>query len=225
LLFSSGKISVKKTYVYVDAFNLYFGAVRGTPYKWLDLHALCKRLLPKNDVVCIKYFTAKVQPRPGDPGQPTRQETYLRALRTIPNLEIHYGHFLSNTTLMPLADPQPGQPATVKVIKTEEKGSDVNLACQLLHDAYKDRFECAVVISGDSDLKMPIEMVINEFQKPVGVVNPHKNPSRQLQKIATFYKQIRQSVLLKCQFPDQLIDDKGTFSCPERWKATPPKSA
>jgi hypothetical protein len=62
-----------KTFVYVDAFNLYFGAVRGTPYKWLDLNQLCRILLPSHEIVQIKYFTARVNARPSDPDQPTRQ--------------------------------------------------------------------------------------------------------------------------------------------------------
>ena len=61
-----------KTFVYVDAFNLYYGAVKGTSYKWLDILALCRVMIPKNDVVCIKYFTARVQPRQNDPDQPNR---------------------------------------------------------------------------------------------------------------------------------------------------------
>ena len=77
-----------RTIVYIDGFNLYYGAVKGTPYKWLDLRRMCQLLLPPNDIRRIKYFTARVIARPNDPNQPTRQETYLRALRSIPDLEI-----------------------------------------------------------------------------------------------------------------------------------------
>ena len=115
-----------KTYVYVDAFNLYFGSLRGTPHKWLDIKALCSKLLrPDNDVTHIKYFTARVNPRVDDPDQPMRQLTYLRALQTIPRLEIFYGHFLTHTRWMPLVNPQPGMPTHVKVISTSEKGSAI----------------------------------------------------------------------------------------------------
>ena len=94
-----------KTIVYIDGFNLYYGAVKGTPYKWLNLLALCKFLLPKNEIIRIKYFTALVTARPNDPDQPNRQQLYLRALRTIPGLEIIYGHFLEHVIMMPLAIP------------------------------------------------------------------------------------------------------------------------
>lgn len=149
-----------KTSVYIDGFNLYYGSVKGTPYKWLDPVALCRVMIPRNDVTSIKYFTARVSPRPDDPDQPTRQNIYFRALRTVPHLSIFYGHYLSHIVRMHLAHPQQGQDPFVEVIKTEEKGSDVNLATQLLVDACAGTFDCAVIISGDSDLKSPVQMVM-----------------------------------------------------------------
>lgn len=93
------------TNVDIDGFNLYYGAVNGTPNKWLDLEALCHRLLPKDDIKRIRYFTATVSARPGDPQQPQRQQTYLRALTTLPPVSIHYGHFLTHSVRMPLVNP------------------------------------------------------------------------------------------------------------------------
>ena len=77
----------------MDGFNLYYGAVKGTPYKWLDISRMVQLLLPKNKVLKIKYFTALVNSRPQDPDQPIRQQIFLRALRTIPNLEISWVTF------------------------------------------------------------------------------------------------------------------------------------
>ena len=79
--------------VYVDGFNFYYGAVKGTPYKWLDFNKLFGFLLPKNNITKIKYFSAKIIPRPQDLDQLQRQETYLRALRTLPNVENGPGLF------------------------------------------------------------------------------------------------------------------------------------
>lgn len=107
-----------KTIVCIDGFNLYYGSVKGIPYKWLDVSVLAQRLLPKNQIVQIKYFTALVSARPDDPDKPVRQQTFLRALRTIPNLHIFYGHFLKHVARMPLANPPPGGPKMVEVIKT-----------------------------------------------------------------------------------------------------------
>ena len=83
------------THVYIDGFNLYYGLLKGTPYKWLDLERFCDQLLPRNTVRKIYYFTAKVDARPNDPDQPTRQQAYLNALAASPRVEIHLGTFMS----------------------------------------------------------------------------------------------------------------------------------
>src|SRR5713226_2984523 len=99
----------------------------------LDLAALCARLLPNNQINRIRYFTALLTPRAGDPQQRTRQEMYLRAIRTIPNLSIDLGHFLASKVWMMRSD----YSGKVEVQKSEEKGSDVNLASRLLIDCYR----------------------------------------------------------------------------------------
>jgi hypothetical protein len=203
-----------KANIYVDGFNLYYGAIRGTPYRWLNIAALCRLLLPHDHINRIKYFTALVGPRPNDPDQPARQQTYLRALQTISNLSITFGTFLSHEVMMPLASPQGGY---ARVIKTEEKGSDVNLATELLMDGFKDDYEIAVIVSNDSDLLMPIQVVTRSLGKPVGLLNPHKHPSVALLPHLTFVKQIRAGALSKSQFPTTLTDAKGAFSKPAGW--------
>lgn len=206
-----------RTNVYVDGFNLYFGCVKGTPYRWLDLARLSTLLLPRNTINRIRYFTALVSPRPGHPNQSQHQQTYLRALRTIPNLSIHLGSFLTHEVFMPRAGSPAATPTYVKVVKTEEKGSDVNLATHLLCDAFYRDFEVAVIISNDSDLLEPLKVVKVDHGLPVGVLNPHKHPSRVLHANATFFKTIRSGVLAASQFPVQLTDRHGTIAKPPGW--------
>lgn len=67
--------------VYVDGFNLYRRALVETPYKWLDLEALFSHTLQEFEVVKIKYFTARIQPKPHEKSQHIRQNIYLRALQ------------------------------------------------------------------------------------------------------------------------------------------------
>jgi len=206
-----------RTHVYIDAFNLYYGCLRNTPYRWLDILKLAQTLLPNDEIDAIKYFTARVSARPDDPDKPIRQQTYLRALRTLPNLSIIEGHFLTHVVSMRLADPIPGQSPYVRVIKTEEKGSDVNLAAHLLHDGHLDRYELAVVVSNDSDLLSPIQIVASELKLQVGLFNPHQHPSRELIEHALFVKNIRKGVLSMSQFPSHLSDEHGTFHKPPSW--------
>jgi len=178
---------------------------------------LCELLLPKNTIVDIKYFTALVRDRPNDPNQAARQQLYLRALRTLPGLSIHLGHFLSHEVTMPLVMAPGERQQYVRVLKTEEKGSDVNLATHLLHDAHRDRFDVAVVVSNDSDLLTPIKIVRGQLGKRVGILNPHRNPSRALLPHIDFIKQIRAGALLAAQFPTTMRDATGTFTKPPNW--------
>ena len=206
--------TLMKVNVYIDGFNLYYGAVKGTPFRWLNLAEMCRLLLPRDQIQQIKYFTALVNPRPSDPDQRSRQETFLRALNTIPNLSIIYGFFLTHEIMMPLARPDKGYR---KVIKTEEKGSDVNLATHLLIDGFDNAYELAVVLSNDSDLLEPIKVVTQRLGKPVGILNPHKTPSVALLPHAKFVKQIRRGVLARSQFPNVMTDAHGSFSKPSAW--------
>jgi uncharacterized LabA/DUF88 family protein len=203
-----------KTNIYIDGFNLYFGCVKDTPYKWLDVAKMCRLLLPKDNIQRIKYFTAKVKPRPNDLSQPIRQATFWRALRTIPNLEIVEGSFLSHEVMMPRSPIGSGY---VRVVKTEEKGSDVNLATHLLLDGFRNEYELAVIVSNDSDLLLPIQVVTEQFGKPVGLLNPQKDPSIKLIPHVMFVKNIRSNVLKNSLFPAVISDKNGQFSKPADW--------
>jgi hypothetical protein len=202
--------------VYVDGFNLYYGALKGTSYKWLDLGALIRILLPRDHVNRIRYFTARVSARPNDPQQPLRQDVYLRALNTIPNLSIHYGRFQVNPVRMPLVRPGRRVPMAW-VVKTEEKGSDVNLASYLLLDAFKNDCEVAVIISNDADLRAPIDIARGELGMMVGVVNPHPPRKRSRDLQPDFFKQLRKGALKKSQFPSTILSPGRKLFKPTGW--------
>lgn len=93
-----------RTRVYVDGFNLYYGALKGTRFKWVDPVRLAAVLLPREHAIDrLRYFTARVSGK-FDPRAPARQRIYLKALATLPEVEIHYGRFLAKTAWRPLAN-------------------------------------------------------------------------------------------------------------------------
>lgn len=207
-----------KTNVYVDGFNLYYGCLRNSPYRWLDVRKLVKVMLPRAEIVRIRYFTALVKPTPDDPNKLQRQLTLLRALQTIPNLTVHYGHFLRHQRVETLVTPLVDGTTKVLVWEREEKGSDVSLATYLLLDAVEKEYEVAVIISNDSDLLEPIRVVKEYFGLKVGILNPHrKNPSYALLKEASFYRTIKKRALRRALFPDVLEDKKGRIVKPASW--------
>ncbi len=195
-----------RTIVYVDGFNFYYGQVKGTPWKWLDLPLLFEQVLdPQNHIIKVKYFTARVQPTAKDPQISKRQDVYFRALRRYSEkVEICFGHFLRHEVWMENADPRP---LTARVWKNEEKGSDVNLALQVLNDAWLNLYDCAVIVSNDSDLAMALRLVKSQNKKVVGLITPgapKRKTSDQLQRYADFMKQIRPSTLAKAQLPNPI---------------------
>ena len=168
----------------------------------------------------IRYFTSKVRPMPSDPQQPQRQQIYLRALKTIPNLEIHYGTVSTWPALRPLANPPGRANPMARVMDTKEKGSDVNLASYLLMDGFRADYEMAAVLSNDSDLITPIALVRQELGLPVTLLCPQrskKKVSRGLLRVASSYKPIREGALAMSQFPPIMSDAAGSFRKPTGW--------
>lgn len=220
------RIVAMKTVVYVDGFNLYYRALKNTRHKWLNLHALCEASLPKTcNIAGINYYTARVSGS-RNPASPKDQNTYLKALETLPNLHIHLGNFQVTSKSMflvqpiefmpPSATPYP-VPDFVRVVKTEEKGSDVNLGAHLVRDAFNGAFEHAVIVTNDTDLKEPLRIVVQEAKLPVTLLTPNVHPTEDLRKLATHVRNLR-PYLGVSQFPNPVIGPDGqSVSKPADW--------
>lgn len=206
---------LKRTSVYVDGFNVYF-AIRYTPYRWLDVRKLVRIAVGSSNVGRVRYFTARIEAR-ADPNQPARQDIYLRALRTLPGLTIHTGQFLSNQVRMAYVHPPLLGAKTALVWKTEEKGSDVNLATFLVADGFRGEYERAVVITNDSDLVEPIRLVRADLGLEVVVLAPTDRFSTALSSAASVYRPITEGTYRAAQFRTELHDETGDFHRPEGW--------
>jgi uncharacterized LabA/DUF88 family protein len=211
------ELSSVRTYVYVDGFNFYYGAVKDTRHKWLDLMALFKRVLdPKYDIRAIKYFTAHVSPI-NDPQQSQRQAIYIKAFQAhIPEIEIILGKFMAHPVRVPLVQPLAGQSFAL-VLRTEEKGSDVNLAVHLVNDAWLDRYDAAVIVSNDSDLAAALHIVRDERNKEVILLTPPKfqrKRSKMLKNACTRSMTIKPAYFAQSQLPDP-IPNTNLFKPPQ----------
>lgn len=158
---------------------------------------------PENDIQRIRYFTAPVSGKL-DPGQPIRQQKYLQALSTLSCISIHQGNFITKPKMRPLVHPVSGGPTHVEIWNTEEKGSDVNLATYLIHDAWQNLFDVAVVLSQDTDLVEPVRIVRDEIKKSIGVVCLDGKKPGKLASYASFVRHLSPSRLAAAQFPATL---------------------
>lgn len=206
-----------RTYIYIDGFNLYYGALKNTPYRWLNLKSLFEKLLDKkHKIESIKYFTAIVSGK-SDTHKPIRQQTYIRALKKhIPEISVHLGLFKSHIIKAPLAFPTETKKFE-KIVKTEEKGSDVNLSVHLLNDAWLKKYDCAVIVSNDSDLSEAIRLVKVDHGKTIGLILPENCfSSKKLLNYADFIRRIRKGPLADSQLPSNI---PGTnLQEPNKWK-------
>jgi uncharacterized LabA/DUF88 family protein len=232
-------VMVLRTYVYIDGFNLYRGALRDTPYRWLNLEALAQSLCGYPPHL-VRYFTAHIS---GNPQAARRQNVYLRALQSLPTVRVHdNGTFMTHVVTRPVAPtpskgmanvleccpgfnapwipaqhPCAGQWLRASVQDIEEKGSDVNLASFLILDAAQGQSQRAIVVSGDSDLETPIRLVRDNYI-PVEVVNPTPNrPSAELQGAATAYRSLAVAQLAAAQLPANVTLPTGGVSKPASW--------
>jgi hypothetical protein len=244
---------VKRVGVYIDGYNLYYGARglcgRSTPgWRWLDLRALSRHLVahrsgwPAPDSLRVVYCTARIRGAENKQGQ-LDQDTYLRALVAAGAVDqIEYGYYVSRVATAPLAvtnaqgKPKlvaPSWPIMIKdstggampdatfiasVARREEKGSDVNVATHLLYDVLRGDVDAAVVISNDSDLKLPV--TLSRGLVPVGLINPTRNyPAGALNGDPTdgvgghWWYQLRPDDLTSCQLPPIV----GVLDRPADW--------
>ena len=217
---------MKKTRVYIDGYNLYYGLLKGTPWKWLDLELFSKSLLnPDHEIVSIVCFTAPVKTHPHDPAALDRQKIYLQGLSKNPLIKTVLGYYTKNDTLLPFSDERCGlcdvtKDGFVPVKKLEEKRSDVNIAVAMLLDAVRTDTESFVLITGDSDQVGAIEALRYELGKSVLVFNPHVGLSQHLKRVASYYKNIPRDLPAKCQLPEEIpVGTHGNvIRRPAAWK-------
>ncbi len=193
---------MERVIAYVDGFNLYFG-LRSSgwrKYYWLDIQALVLSILePQQQLVYAKYFTARVS---APPDKVKRQTTYLEALETLPAFSVLYGRYQTNKQYC----------RNCKYVYNveQEKMTDVNIAVELIMDAYEDNFDTALLISGDADLVGPLAAIKSRFpHKRLVCAFPPKRKSKRLSKLASAYFIIGEAHIRQSQFPTQVIKANG----------------
>ena len=205
--------------VYIDGFNLYRGMQDSgmRALYWLDLRALAEFICPKHAQVSgVKYFTARILnlKRESDPGYKDaeasrrRQINYIDALR-YRGVEIFEGKYKRRTITC--------RSCKSSWVKPEEKMSDVQLATQLLSDAFRKNFDAAMVVSGDADVSPPIRVVVSELGMPVTVAFPPNRTLEELKTASSGFIHINRHSLAKSQLPDEFDCGGHTFRRPAEW--------
>lgn len=201
----------ERVMVYIDGFNLYFGIIDAgfEKYKWLNLKSLSNNLLKPDQELCeIKYFTSRVS---NNPDKQKRQSTYIEALESV-DIRIFYGNYQSDTV-------ECRQCGNIRAV-CHEKMTDVNIATQILIDAYQDKYDMAMLISGDSDLFPPIRAIHKWFpKKRVFVAFPPKRHNSSVVLAAKGSITIGRKKLADSPFDNEVIKTDGfVLRKPKEWQ-------
>ena len=201
--------------VYIDGLNLYYGVLQQVPAeKWLDVERLCTLSRPNDDVRLIKYFSAPV-------AGSADQAVYLRALATLPKVQVILGKFKRKNVRCGVAGCAHSASKWFSV--PEEKRTDVNIAVSMVDDAYQNTCDHFVLMSGDSDLVPALATVRQQFPaKKITVYVPSRNPIRaaavELRAAAQRARELPLLLLAKAQFPNSMPDGAGgTLNRPATW--------
>jgi 6-hydroxy-3-succinoylpyridine 3-monooxygenase len=196
----SSEPTILKTRIYVDGYNIYYGVLKRTPYKWLDLRQLFNHILPtvlyeENGIPArftmaspeIKYFTAPILKKfaSSDDSVPS-QVAYHAALQAhlAGAIQLSMGRYDAKKARAYLASPNrnPRESSQTEVWKLEEKQSDVALAVHAVHDALTKEVDQVVFVTNDTDLVPAMEIIRKKTNVVVGLIVPTKKNIRQKNK-------------------------------------------
>ena len=211
----NGVVLGNRSIVYIDGFNFYYGVMKNSNDKWLNLEHYFQLLRQDDDIQKIYYFTARVSGN-----AQARQDIYFQALQTLNLVQIIYGLYKSRQRKCRVSSCTNPQKSYSDY---EEKRTDVNIALQMLDDAYQNNCDRMIVVSGDSDLVPAVELVKQRFPEiQITVYIPSRHPRRgaatELRNAADKNKTLPTALFKNTQFPNSLINNSGqTINKPSSW--------
>ncbi len=227
-----------KTIVYIDGYNLYYGCLKNTAYKWLDIYTLfsehvVKIQSPQAHIEKIKFFTADVKAKVASRNQEAQQSqnNYHRALSALypEKIEIIKGYYsLERARLLRYKQP-PDKSDRVDVWRLEEKQTDVNIALQLYRDMIQQHCDQVVIVSNDTDLVPALQIIRQDLGQAVniGVVIPilkpesgksHRPANASLSQYADWTRRfLLEKELAASQLPEKIATRKKPIIKPDYW--------
>jgi hypothetical protein len=219
-----------RTIAYVDGYNLYYGRLQGTPYKWLDLQALIRDILhvqnPDFELVSVHYFTAPVIARLASHGSASveAQNSYIRALQATGVLVTQGRHQLERGRAPRYIEGQTADRAdSVPIWNLDEKETDVRLALSMYRDASRGAAEQVVLVTSDTDMVAALDFIKSDFGLQIGLILPRRPsggrpPAGSLINLADWARQqIRDEELQECQLPARVPTKRKPADKPDYW--------
>lgn len=175
-------------YVYIDGLGLYYGSVRGTPFKWLNFALFADTLVPNEAVEAVRYF---VPLDPNEEGR-ARQQALLDA------------------------NAASSQRLTIHHVAADDPVAELSRG--LLSDARAKRCGRAVIVSNDVRVAPAMLEAWQRYRVPCGVAAPLQaklHPT--VREAAVFIKHVRRAALNASQLADPVEGENGPISKPADW--------
>ena len=223
-----------RTRVYIDGYNLFYGCLKNTNDKWLDIYHLfathiIHQQIPESVVDKVYFFKADIKSKISTQGLSAQkaQQSYHRALSKIypEKIEIIKGYYALEKGHLPRYKTPPDKNDRVEVWRLEEKQTDVNITLTAYRDAIKSKAEQVVFVSNDTDLEPALKALREDMGDTItiGIVipiraNSRRPPNQKLSKYADWTRSyITDEELADSQLPDKIATHKKPILKPEYW--------
>lgn len=181
----------ERVMVFIDGSNLYHSLKNYFNRTDLDLGKFTRKLIGKRTHVRTYYYNARVGQKQ-EPELYKQQQAFFAGVNAIPYTELRLGRLVY--TNWPSVPPY-------------EKGTDVQLATDMITHSYKNNYDVAILVAGDNDFAGAVQAVKDNGKHVEVALFGKQGTSQQLRAAADMVITINARMLRDC------------------WKeASPPKS-
>ena len=172
----------ERVMIFIDGSNLYHSLKNHFNRTDLDIGRFCRKILRRRQLIRIYYYNAKVGQKQ-EPELYKQQQAFFAGVNAIPYSELRLGRLVY--TNWPSVPPY-------------EKGTDVQLATDMITHNYKGNYDVAILVAGDSDYAGALQAVKDNGKHVEVALFGKEGTSRQLRAAADRVITINSRVLKDC---------------------------
>ena len=168
--------------IFIDGSNLYHSLKSHFKRTDIDIGKFCKKLLDRRRLIRIYYYNAIVGRRE-EPERYRDQQAFFASVAAIPYCELRLGRLVYVNW--------PNSPPY-------EKGVDIQLTTDLLTHSYKDNYDVAILVAGDSDYVGALQAVKDNGKNVEVALFGKERTSRPLRDVSDKVLTIDRRLLKGC---------------------------
>ena len=172
----------ERVMIFIDGNNLYHELKGHFGRSDLDFAKFCKKLAGNRNLVRTYYYNAPVD-QTREPDRYARQQLFFRSLQRLPYFELRLGRLVYFD--WPRQSPI-------------EKGVDVKLSTDMIVHAFRNSYDTATLVSGDTDYSAALQAVKDQGKHVEVVLFGGRQTSQHLREISDRTIDIDKKYLSDC---------------------------